>query len=342
VALSVLGEAQLQAAVPAGAGAFGCAKWGDVPPLLQQVLGFLDPAWVSHARSCASPASGPGALRIAEWGMLRRLGWPRGRGQHVMLVGLEVRDATWLQQGPLRKEREVAWDAFARAASSSLPQPRLGESVGGLMELLWGVPWDNKVKEAFWRLVYDGHPTPARLHKDEVCQCGAPQPLVGAAVLPGQSGARLGRGHMFWGCRVAEAVRDAIQAELPSGSAQLAQHQLWLGEPPPGVEPGVWFVVILSAVRAMRRGMGSLAEWRTLRVAPPPPHPAALSADGQVEAASRVAVAAFWEGLADYVAGGKRADCWSEAALPAPHPFIHRVAGVLAVRKPAVGSGVGS
>jgi hypothetical protein len=86
----------------------------------------------------------------------------------------------------------------------------------------------------------------------------------------------------------------------------------------------------------MRRGMGALAGWRRAQGAPPPqpPHPAARPAGEQVQAASRLAVAAFWEGMADYVAGGDWADRWGAASLLPPHPFIERVAGVLGVRLP--------
>jgi hypothetical protein len=188
------------------------------------------------------------------------------------------------------------------------------------------VRWENRAKEVFWRLVYNGLPTPARLHaQGRPCQCGAGEG-GGLAALPG-------RRHCFWDCPVAAAVREEIQRALPPGSLPLARGQLWLARQPEGVHRGVWLVVVLSAVLAMDTGRAALTSWR-LVPDPAAPHPAALPPAQQVEAAGRLAAAAFWGGLQDYVGGGDWADCWGEAAVPAPHPFIQRVGSSLSVCLP--------
>jgi hypothetical protein len=197
--------------------------------------------------------------------------------------------------------------------------------VGSLLRKLWGVRWENHSKEVFWRLVYNGLPTPARLHgAGRPCQC---QAGLEGAVLPG-------REHCFWECPVAEAVRGEMQRALPPGAPPLAREQLWLARGPAGVHKGVWLVVVLAAVRAMDRGRAALTSWRLAAGQEAPPPAALLPEAAQVAAAGTIAAAAFWELLQDYVGGGKWADCWDEASVSALHPFIRRAGSALVVNVP--------
>jgi hypothetical protein len=198
--------------------------------------------------------------------------------------------------------------------------------VGSLLRRLWAVRWENRAKEGFWRLVYDALPTPARLHaQGRPCQCQGGQ---GEAALPG-------REHCFWDCPVAGAVREQLQRALPPGAPPLTREQLWLARGPAGVLRGVWLVVVLAAVWAMDKGRMALTRWRLAARGGDPPPAALLPPAEQVTAAGRIAAAAFWEHLQDYVAGGEWADCWGEGSVAAPHPFIQRAAsGVLAVIVP--------
>jgi hypothetical protein len=54
----------------------------------------------------------------------------------------------------------------------------------------------------FWRLTYDAHPTPSRLHlPTATCGCGVP-------------GVAVDRQHMFWACPVMTAVTISISMAL--------------------------------------------------------------------------------------------------------------------------------
>lgn len=129
---------------------------------------------------------------------------------------------------------------------AAAPPPAALPELQAALRRLWRLPWENGRKEAFWRLVYDAHPTAARLHRDAPCACGA-------------ADTRPGRHHHFWSCPVATAVVADIQAALAQRTpaappAPLAPASVWLARAPPGVHAGVWGVVCLAAVEAMDVG----------------------------------------------------------------------------------------
>ena len=310
--------------VPGGPASLGCTGWPGVRVALQALVACLDPAWWVFASASRQPSS-TAARELAERCMLCRLGWlQQGGVLPVLLVQVSTRQATHLQLGGVKRLREERWCQFLRAVGHP-GQTVFASEVGVLLQGLWGVRWDNQIKEPFWRLVYDAHPTPHRLHEaGRPCQCGAG--LGGAAPLPG-------RDHSFWACPVAVAERAELQRALPAVAPLLTQAQLWLARAPAGVHQGVWFVVVLAAVRAMNKGRAALTGWR-LAQGVVAPHPTAMPAAQQVEVAARVAVGFFWDGLQDYVGGGGWADCWGPASVQAPHPFIQRVGGALVVHVP--------
>lgn len=188
----------------------------------------------------------------------------------------------------------------------------LGATADGLratLKRLWQLPWENCRKEPFWRLVYNAHPTAARLHLPDPCTCGT---------------APADRQHHFWACPIARAVLSAITASLPfqpstSGAAadvppDLPQRAIWLAQAPPAVHEGVWGVVCLAAVEAMDHGRRRMYAMRhTTAVLPPP--------TAIVATCSRSAVARFWCLLADFAALRRAPASW-RTHCPPGHPFL--------------------
>jgi hypothetical protein len=313
-----------------GPAALGCVGWLQVHALLLKVASCLEPSWWQAAQGVASDVDWvPGSAEEraeAEANMLRRLGWACMPGvlprRPVWFVGLTVKQATRLQQGPLALLRCDRWEAYRAAACRLRAPPRAMPAAAPvllrrLFAGMWRVRWDNPRKEVLWRLVYDALPTVERLHLPGVhcCQCGVASP---------------GREHHFWDCPVAQAVRDQLQRALPAGLAAVYREQLWLALAPGGVRLQVWRVVVLAALGAMERGRKMLYSWR-LAVSPVAPNPAALPLDMQLQVAQRAAVVGFWDNLQDFVSGGPGAvACLGDRVGPL-HPFIRCVRGVFSV-----------
>ena len=283
------------------------AQLGDSVPL----------PWKEAAQAAAD--AGQGATTAVAWAeILPRLGWRGEQGKVLLLQRLRVRDATQLlcmgSEGPAA-QRRLKHAAFADLTG----EPGGAEAVLPTLRRLWRIPVLGKTKETYWRLVYDGIPTAARMHLGhQQCPCGA---------TPAD------RAHHFWTCPVAGAVRStilraAVAAGRPIGS--LRRGNLWLALPPPGINQGVWDVVTLSAVAAMERGRAFMvAEHRY--ASPPTPAGPALAARG----GSRARVV-FWELLHEFAAMG----CLPAQGphVDAAHPFLCLVsptASTVRVHQPA-------
>lgn len=246
----------------------------------------------------------------------------RSQGVPIGVQQLRVKVLTSLQMGPILDARADKQVVFMQEACASL-SPGHGLSAEDMLPIyrsLWALPWDNKKKEVYWRLALDALPTAARLHlQGEPCNCGVMMP---------------DRAHHFWDCPVAMAVRGEIERALNSAGGQynLQRHHLWLCRLPsrPDLHKGVWMVVCMAALLAMNTGRKCLTKWRleggqgatgggTRR-------PPALSR--RIAAASRVATAAFWDQVQDFLSLGLAPAPWV-ADIPVGHPFIqlHTTAG---------------
>ena len=277
---------------------------------LRGLLAAVPGAWVTAARVALSwrPVD-PRPRPAAAWSViLPRLGWlwevtavspPKGV---ALLCGLTVRAATWLllcAPGGLHARRAERLAAFALAAG----RPASAEPVLQAFALLWRVRWDNKRKEVFWRLAYDGLPTAVRCHfPDCSCPCGAP---------------RADREHHFWDCTVAAAVVQEVEAAAAGVGrpllTPLQRHQVWLAIAPTGVNAGVWAVVVLAVVTAMEQGRRTLVAQRLAGASAGP----ALAA-----VAARRAVRRFWEALYDFAALRELPPRGGGAPLDGAHPFL--------------------
>ena len=255
----------------------------DPPP---DLIGWRPPAPPTGAAPRRLTATDPRARQPDFSAMQRRAtrdatGWYVPVKQTLTLVTLDeltVKHATSLLTKPLISERTASFEAFSQEARAT--GPAAGPAHGGppppltaarddahrlvtiTLPRLWKLPVYNRRKEAFWLLAWDGHPTPARMHLDSPCPCGL-------------GDARPGRAHVFWECKVAQAVRTALESQLPAAARPLPCSSVWLAREPRGVHPHVWGVVCMAAIDALSTGRSTLARY-TLRPRPsvlPPPGP---------------------------------------------------------------------
>mmetsp|Transcript_17521 Transcript_17521/g.44123 ORF Transcript_17521/g.44123 Transcript_17521/m.44123 type:complete len:862 (-) Transcript_17521:77-2662(-) len=242
------------------------------------------------------------------------------------------------------------------------PQPPLqhvqqaAEHMRARMPHVWRLPWDNKWKEPWWRLLLGGLPAAGGhgICLRGPCLCGWAVP----ASFTDQQGAAAQRDHVMWHCAPARAVRALIQHHLPP-MVQLQPEHLWLLHPPSHhIHPGVWSVVALAALSAIsgaRSYMWAMHCHRKEAPAPQlhqlllsdmpgwrcPPHRgalllAALQPDGQdddepdavvplpphitiPQMAARRAVAETLAAVRDFVAGGVVPSSWVPAQAQRAH-----------------------
>ena len=208
-------------------------------------------SWLAGGGACragggAGGPAGPGRRAGQHHRPALRLAAPHRRSRH--LATLTVRAATALLTAPAAAERDQRLAAFAALAaaapSAPPPAPEALPDLKAALRSLWRLPW-NARKEQYWCLAHDALPTAARLHKDQPCDCGAPEQ-------------RPGRLHHFWTCPVARAVVSDIEAALaaaqPGAAAPpLARAAIWLALAPAGVHPGVWTCVGWCAWPQWRR-----------------------------------------------------------------------------------------
>jgi hypothetical protein len=202
---------------------------------LAALIAALPPAWVDAAwRHRDAPASEAEAAAV----LLGSWGWQRQQ-EPLTLVNFRVRHGTQLQLSGLQQQRFAAFAALAGDGDGAGAQPD-GATVAALLPRLWRLPWDNKHKEVYWRLVLNALPVAARMPSAaQPCGCGAAHPHPD-------------RRHHFWDCPVAAAVTSSLSAQL--GGRRLTPQHLWLAQPPPTIHAGVWEAVCLAAVAAMDGG----------------------------------------------------------------------------------------
>jgi hypothetical protein len=284
--------------------------------VVEQMVAAVDPAWVAAADS-ADPMQllhAPSTAAITAQ-LQRRYGWlTPGQGKLVSLETATVRTFTQLQLLLVLTQRASKHDAFLQAANMGRPAyagPAADElQLGKLFAKFWKLSWDNKWKELFWRLTVDGRATLARMHMvGGSCSCGVVAPDVR---------------HHFWQCPVAQSIVRLLQSRMPLVTQPLHTVHVWLARSPGGgMHRGVWLVVCQAALMGMDQGRGVLYKWSKQRATPgEQPLPAHLNTAAQrVQAACRVAEAAFWDRLHDFVGLGAYPPVWADHVSPT-HPFV--------------------
>ena len=227
-----------------------------------------------------------------------------------------VRGLTVMQLAPQVEQRSLQHAAYAAQAlhQSGLPRGAWGACAQAFVSTLrqvWRVPWENRHKEVLWRLAVNGV---AGAGGCDVCFSTAC--ACGFALTPAQCRARQGglhRQHVFWDCPVALAVRAQLQRGLGVGVGQVAQHHVWLLQPPgEEIQRVVWQVVALAALGAMEAGRRYL--WRCRHEG--------MEAVAALERARLQAVAAFWLSLHDFCGAGRPAPRRGWEGVGEHHPFL--------------------
>jgi hypothetical protein len=245
--------------------------------------------------------------------ILNRLGWahPTIADRTIGLSSLMVKKATQLQMQPVVVAREAKHLLFLSEACQGLAhnlqaQP---QDLKKLLKGLWRIPWDNQRKEFFWRFTVDGLPTAARMH-----MFGEP-----CAVCDHSGPARR---HHYWECPVAQAVAQELTRVLAGfGGEPLRCDHVWLARRPhPQLHWGVWVIVCQAALLGMDKGrrlmvaatLGPQQQQRSLH---------SLPRHARMLVVNRVAVATFWDMLADFVGLGLAPVTWL-AEVHTQHPFM--------------------
>lgn len=299
--------------------------WQVAQEQLAALVAAIPPAWRYAARQ-QQRGGVQNTAQVVDM-LVARLGWRLPTDKVCPVADVTVAGFTKMQLRPQLDALANKHASFLQLVAQSMPQqPAPGEAeLVAMLSGVWRLPWDNNRKELLWRLVLDGLPTAARMHKhDDCCACGAQCP---------------GRQHHFWSCPVAVAVRLEMQRQLPPGCILQQQH-LWMGRVPhPGMHRGVWLVAMLAALLGMEKGRKLLCRWKLEQ------HQGqhVQSPAQQVQAASQVAVATLWDMLADFVGLKLCPPKWL-LEVGVGHPFlaVHAPAGadwVLQVHRVQPGQG---
>ena len=319
---------------------------GQLPATFEEIWQTMPVGWRDAVQQQQGGTGWDGAGTAA---ITKRLGWPANpaappqQGQPMaggaQLLTMSVRSCTKLQ---LRGNAQAQLEARTRYASSALREglEATGEEAGaeaqtGLrrsMARLWKLEWDNRPKEALWRLMVNGvrgagghDVTPAG-----ACPCGW-HPPAPAGAAGGEAPALAWRKHAFWHCPVAAAVRREIHSGL--GRAPSCANT-WLLQPPrKTMHARVWEVVGMVAVAAMEHGRKAMWVMHKERLSSPHREQSLITAffpnqrgtlstltrdDDSVPRASRKVAAQFWCLLQDFADMAKPQ--WPPT--PPDHPFI--------------------
>jgi hypothetical protein len=283
--------------------------------VVADLVNAVNPAWLAAAEQ-ASPVEllhAPTTAHVTSQ-LQQRCAWLTPQGKLVTLDTASVRLLTQLQLFPMLEQRTDKHEAFLQAVNTDLPQhlqPAADAAqLAKLMGKLWKLPWDNQRKELFWRLTVDGKATLARMHAvGGSCSCG----VVAPGIL-----------HHYWQCPVARSVVAVLQSHIPVLTRPLHTVHVWMARPPVrSVHRGVWLVVCQAALLAMDQGRGLLYKWQKQQGTPgePPLPPYLQTAQQRMQAACRVAEAAFWDRLHDFVGLKLCPEVWL-GHISATHPFL--------------------
>jgi hypothetical protein len=222
-------------------GVFNGSRYADL------LSAAIPPHWLPHLSTPAPPTrEGQPYTWQAEQIILDHLTYKHPTLKlPTALSELRVRQLTAMQPMPEKGDRMKRMQVYVIEAGipadeSISTAKRLLERMG---TQLWRLRWENRYKEALWRLIIDGigmygsarftnnHP-----HR---CLCNTGD---------------VSRAHHFWDCPIAMAVVTQIQGSLPLTPTPLTRINLWLLKTPEGIHVGVWDVVVLAAITAMERG----------------------------------------------------------------------------------------
>ena len=149
-------------------------------------------------------------------------------------------------------------------AATTLPAPdpaplanELLADLPGRIRKVWGMRWNNRWKEIWWRLLLHGIPG-AGGHgipwgRGSTCACGWNTSAVACSSIR----ALQQREHVCWSCPRAQTTIQILSENL-QGSVRVLPIHVWLLIPPcPTLNSQVWWVACLCALNAMIRLRGA-------------------------------------------------------------------------------------
>ena len=256
--------------------------------------------------------------------MLRHLIWrptPMAPNCCPTNSSTRVRSLTALLSSQALAARFHHHSSFMQAALGHAPAVPEVTAFHSAMTRVWRLPWDNRIKEVWFRAAVNSLP-------------GAHIPLWRCPCAPAPA-ANPGNAHTLWACPVALALRQYIQQVLPVGSPFITQAHIWLlhNPAPAAMLPGVWEVTAVAAIHAMDYGRRRL--W-ALTVGPGAAA-ARMDQETLLHAASQATILRFWLNLDTFAhlnPHGPRS--WQPffASIPPQHPFLHVQGGVLLASQP--------
>ena len=287
---------------------------------LQALIALLPASWVEAAEHHFQHAHQPVTMLMsvsqsdidtARQQICGNLGWPAAliSAHHmhpISFASVTVAAATRLQQSPIKQaiaaRHALVLHMIEQLADDLHQQQRL-PTVTSVLHRWWQLKISNTYKEAAWRLTLNAFPTAQRMHISSPCPaCGQSSP---------------GLQHHFWLCSVAEAVKKELQQQLRAHNMSHEAHTLhcaniWLAQSPSlRLHPMIWDMVCLAAIYAME--VGRRTSWAVAQKLAAPPLVNMI--------ASKAAVAAFWDALADFTVTCKIRPSIHNALLT-NHPFI--------------------
>ena len=285
---------------------------------VQALIALLPAPWVEAAENHFHQAHQPvtvlmsvsqSDIQASRQLMCVNLGWPTALlppnlTRPLTFAALTVAAATRLQHSPTKlaiAKRHA--DVGRMIAELHDHPPQQLPAITTVLHRWWQLKVSNDYKEAAWKLTLNAFPTAKRMNNSNPC------------VACGHTGPDLQ--HHFWLCPVAEAVRREIEHQLHAFRILPAQHVLhcasiWLAHlPSPRLHRVVWDLVCLAAIYAME--IGRRTSWAVAQK---------VTVSSLVNViASKAAVAAFWDALADFAVTCKIRPAHRNALLP-NHPFI--------------------
>ena len=304
---------------------------------VQDLLAVVPSEWLVAARTHLAAAQAAGQpvsdlavvtsidILLAREALCAELGWQRPGGDAtrvIYLADLTVADATQLQRLAAHDAiapRHAAFLSSVRALDGMQPGSQL-PAVQSVLSRWWCLRVANTYKEAAWRLALNAFPTAQRMQRNTPC--------AACSVLgPGVE-------HHMWTCPVAVAVRHEVESQLRAfgllaAGVAVPCSALWLAcKPHHSLHCLVWDMVSLAAIHAFERGRR--AAWA---VSDQLGVPALIE-----QIATRAAVGAFWEALADFAATAKvprsaRSVQLTQQPFVAWHVVVVRGNGLRVVRR---------
>ena len=127
--------------------------------------------------------------------------------------------------------RNQKWHSFAEQVGVTSQQSQTETQMLDVFRRLWNCEVLNRMKEPFWRLVYDSIPTPARVHLPHLsCSCGSSNP---------------DRNHYFWDCTIFQEMVSYIQSKT---GKVVTKEMVWMVHPPETIYIRVWEVLVLGMI----------------------------------------------------------------------------------------------